>query len=44
MPPEFEEKPEEYEAPKPPWRRLGRFIVPIAFVVYLVVRSAVGGN
>ena len=44
MPPEFEEKPEEYEAPKPPWRRLARFIVPIAFVVYLLVRSAVGGN
>ena len=44
MPPEFEEKPEEYEAPKPLWRRLGRVIVPIAFVVYLLVRSAVGGN
>jgi hypothetical protein len=44
MPPEFEEKPDEYEAPKPPWRRLARFIVPIAFVVYLLVRSAVGSN
>ena len=44
MPPEFEEKPEEYEAPKPLWRRLARFIVPIAFVIYLLVRSAVDGN
>ena len=44
MPPEFDEKPEEYEAPKPRWRRIGRFIVPIAFVIYLLVRSAAGGN
>jgi hypothetical protein len=44
MPPEFEEKPEEYKAPKPLWRRLGRVIVPIAFVIYLLVRSVVDGN
>ena len=44
LPPEFEEQPEEYEAPKPLWRRLGRVIVPIAFVIYLLVRAAVDGN
>jgi hypothetical protein len=44
MPPEFEEKPEEYAAPKPLWRRLARVIVPIAFVIYLLVRSAFDGN
>ena len=44
LPPEFEEKPEEYEAPNPLWRRLVRGIVRIAFVIYLLVRSAVDGN
>jgi hypothetical protein len=41
---EYEGEIEEPEAPKPAWRRLGRLIVPIAFVIYLVVRSLAGGN
>ena len=44
MPPEYEGEAEETEAPKSAWRRLGRLIVPIAFVVYLIVRSLAGGN
>ena len=44
MPLEYEGEIEEPEAPKPAWRRLGRLIVPIAFVIYLVVRSLAGGN
>ena len=41
---EYEGEVEESEAPKPAWRRLGRLIIPIAFVVYLVVKSLAGGN
>jgi hypothetical protein len=42
LPPELDAEAsegEEYEPPKPPWRRLARLIVPIGVVLYILISA-----
>jgi hypothetical protein len=39
LPPEFEPKEEETQAPKPLWRRIGSVIVPLGILLYFVIMA-----
>jgi hypothetical protein len=39
LPPEFEAEDQELEPEKPLWRRLGRLVVPLGIVVYILISA-----